>query len=83
MALVMLGGWDAAGAELTQAADSYGLAGYEVLACQRGWLAALRGDTAAAQALDLLLTIEKQARSDLGYPSSIYGISCDYVAGDG
>jgi hypothetical protein len=51
MALLMLGDWDAAGAELTRAADSYGLAGYEFLACQRGWLAALRGDTAAAQVL--------------------------------
>jgi hypothetical protein len=51
MALVMLGDWDAADAEFTQAADSDALAGYEVLACQRGWLAALRGDTAAAQAM--------------------------------
>jgi class 3 adenylate cyclase/tetratricopeptide (TPR) repeat protein len=48
--LVMLGDWDSADAELTQAADSDALAGYEFFACHRGWLAALRGDTAAAQA---------------------------------
>jgi len=51
MALVMLGDWDAADTELTQAADSDALAGYDFLTCQRGWLAALRGDTATAQAL--------------------------------
>ena len=50
-ALLMLGDWDAADAELTQAADSDALADYEVLACCRGWLAALRGDTAAAQVI--------------------------------
>jgi hypothetical protein len=49
-ALLMLGDWDVADAELTQAADSDALAGHGFLACQRGWLAALRGDTAAAQA---------------------------------
>jgi class 3 adenylate cyclase/tetratricopeptide (TPR) repeat protein len=49
-ALVTLGDWDAADAELTQAADSDALAGHEFLTCYRGWLAALRGDTAAAQA---------------------------------
>jgi hypothetical protein len=48
-ALLMLGDWDAADAELTQAADSNALADYEFLVCYRGWLAALRGDTAAAQ----------------------------------
>ena len=50
-ALLMLGDWDAAEAELTQAADSDALADYEYLACYRGWLAALRGDTAAAQTI--------------------------------
>ena len=50
MALLMLGDWDAADAELTQAADSDALADDEFLTCYRGWLAALRGDTAAAQA---------------------------------
>ena len=50
-ALLMLGDWDAADAELTQAADSDGLADFEFLACWRGWLAALHGDVAAAQAM--------------------------------
>jgi hypothetical protein len=49
-ALVMTGDWDTADAELAQAADGDGLAGIEILACSRGWLAALRGDTPAAQA---------------------------------
>ncbi|MGH3150749.1 MAG: ATP-binding protein, partial [Streptosporangiaceae bacterium] len=48
-ALVELGDWDAAEAELTQAADSDALADFEILICQQGWLAALRGDDAAAQ----------------------------------
>jgi class 3 adenylate cyclase/tetratricopeptide (TPR) repeat protein len=48
-ALLMLGDWDAAEAELTQAADSDGLAEREGLACYRGWLAALRGDAADAE----------------------------------
>jgi hypothetical protein len=47
----MLGDWDAAGAELTQAAESEAPAGDEFLACYRGLVAVLRGDTAAAQAL--------------------------------
>ena len=47
----MLGDWDAAEAELTQAADADGLADNEYLACYRGWLAALRGDAAAAETM--------------------------------
>ena len=50
-ALLMLGDWDAAEAELTQAADADGLADYDFLACYRGWLAALRGDTATAETM--------------------------------
>jgi predicted ATPase len=50
-ALLMLGDWDAVEAELTQAAEADGLAGNEHLACHRGWLAALRGDAAAAQTI--------------------------------
>jgi tetratricopeptide (TPR) repeat protein len=49
-ALLMTGDWDAAEAELAQAADTDGLAGLEFLACSRAWLAALRGDAPAAQA---------------------------------
>ena len=47
----MLGDWDAAEAELTQAADADVLADNEFLACYRGWLAALRGDIATAQTM--------------------------------
>ncbi len=46
--LVDLGDWDAAEAELIYAMDSDGLADIEYLACDRGWLAALRGDAATA-----------------------------------
>jgi len=49
-ALLMTGDWDAAGAELAQAADADGLADSEFLACYRAWVAALRGDAPAAQA---------------------------------
>jgi class 3 adenylate cyclase/predicted ATPase len=50
-ALIMLGHWDTAEAELVQAADSDALATYEFLTCERAWLAALRGDAHAAQAV--------------------------------
>ena len=49
-ALLMTGDWDAAGAELAQAADADGLADIEPLACSRAWVAALRGEVPAAQA---------------------------------
>ena len=50
-ALLMTGDWDAAEAELAQAADADGLADLEFLACYRAWVAALRGDAPAAQAI--------------------------------
>jgi tetratricopeptide (TPR) repeat protein len=50
-ALLMTGDWDGAEAELAQALDADGLADIEYLACCRAWLAALRGDTHAAQAI--------------------------------
>jgi len=46
--LLMLGDWDAAEAELAQAMDSDGLADDDFLVCDRGWLAALRGDADTA-----------------------------------
>jgi len=49
-ALVVLGDWDAAEGELTQAIGADGLAD-DVLACYRGRLAALRGDAATAETL--------------------------------
>jgi class 3 adenylate cyclase/tetratricopeptide (TPR) repeat protein len=48
-ALLMLGDWDAAEAEFAQAAESDALAGNELFACHRGWLAALRGDADTAR----------------------------------
>ena len=50
-ALLMLGDWEAAIAELDEAADADGLADVGYLACYRGWAAALRGDAPAAQAI--------------------------------
>jgi len=50
-ALLMRGDWDAAEQELTRAKDGDGLAGVDHLTCCRAWLAALRGDSAAAAAL--------------------------------
>ena len=50
-ALVMTGDWDTAEAELSRALDEDGLADIDYLACQRAWLAALRGDAPAAQAI--------------------------------
>jgi class 3 adenylate cyclase/tetratricopeptide (TPR) repeat protein len=50
-ALLMLGDWEAAIAELDEAAESDGLADVEYLACYRCWAAALRGDVPAAQAI--------------------------------
>jgi class 3 adenylate cyclase/predicted ATPase len=50
-ALLMTGDWEAADAELAQAADADGLASIEHLSCNRAWVAALRGDTPTAQAI--------------------------------
>jgi hypothetical protein len=49
-ALLMTGDWNTAEDELNHAIDADGLADIEYLSCYRAWLAALRGDTAAAQA---------------------------------
>ena len=49
--LIDLGEWDAAETELIQGLDADGLADIQYLACKRGWLAALRGDTVTAEAL--------------------------------
>jgi class 3 adenylate cyclase len=51
MALLLLGEWEAADGELAQAMDSGGLADEDYLSCQRGWLAALRGDPATADTM--------------------------------
>jgi class 3 adenylate cyclase/predicted ATPase len=48
-ALLMLGEWDAAEQELSQAMEADGLADVEYLTCHRGQLAALRGDAGTAR----------------------------------
>ena len=50
-ALLLLGDWDDAERELSQAVDSGELAGIDYLPCYLGWLAALRGDIAAAETM--------------------------------
>jgi class 3 adenylate cyclase/tetratricopeptide (TPR) repeat protein len=50
-ALLMLGDWDAAQAELTRARDAEGSGEIDHVACYRGWVAALRGDTSTAQTM--------------------------------
>jgi tetratricopeptide (TPR) repeat protein len=50
-ALLLLGDWDTAGRELTQAMDSGELADIEYLPCYLGWLAALRGDADTAETM--------------------------------
>jgi hypothetical protein len=47
----MLGDWDAAETELPEAAESDALADFEFFGCQQAWVAALRGDAEAAQAV--------------------------------
>jgi len=49
--LLLVGDWDAASAELTEAMDSDGLADHEELVCFQGWLAAVRGDAVTAEAM--------------------------------
>jgi class 3 adenylate cyclase/predicted ATPase len=49
--LLLLGDWDSAEQELTQAVDSGGLAGIDYLPCYLGWLAALRGDADTAETM--------------------------------
>jgi len=50
-ALLQLGDWDGAEAELAAAADSDALADIEEFTCDRAWLAALRGDAGTAETL--------------------------------
>jgi class 3 adenylate cyclase len=47
-ALLLLGDWDTAERELSQAVDSGELAGIDYLPCYLGWLASLRGDADTA-----------------------------------
>jgi class 3 adenylate cyclase/tetratricopeptide (TPR) repeat protein len=68
--LMMLGDWDAAEAELTQAADADGLAGNEIIVSHQAWLAAMRGDADRAQAMlaalpDMRASQEPQAQAQV------------------
>ena len=75
-ALLMTGDWDAADAELAQAADGDGLADIEGLACYRAWLSALRGDAPAAQQtlagiLDLRASEDAQDQANIGVAEAL------------
>jgi class 3 adenylate cyclase/tetratricopeptide (TPR) repeat protein len=70
-ALLQLGDWDTAEAELTRAAESDALADIDELTCERGWVAALRGDDATAGAMltalqDLRVSEDPQMQSMVG-----------------
>ncbi len=67
----MLGDWDAAEAELAQAADADGLADKEAIITCQAWLAALRGDADRAEALltavpDMRASEEPQSQALIG-----------------
>jgi hypothetical protein len=78
--LICLGDWDAAERELTQATESDGLADIEYLVCTGGWLAALRGDAAAAGTAlaglqDLRVTESPQDQSTLGLTAAYIAVA--------
>jgi tetratricopeptide (TPR) repeat protein len=56
-ALLQAGDWDDAEIEFSRAVDSDALADIEEVGCERGWLAALRGDAEAAAAIFTTLRI--------------------------
>jgi len=69
-ALMMLGDWDAAEAELTQAADADGLAGNEIIVSHQAELTAMRGDADRAQTMlatlpDMRASQEPQAQAQV------------------
>jgi len=68
--LLLLGEWDAAEQELTEAVDSGGLAGIDYLPCYLSWLAALRGDADTAETMlgglrDLLASEDPQDQAKI------------------
>ncbi len=62
--LLALGDWDAAEAELAQAADADGLADNEAIIVGQAWLAALRGDADLAETM-LSAAPDARARDEL------------------
>ena len=77
MALLMLGDWDAAESELSEAAAD-GQSGGEVLGCIRGWLAALRGDAALAPAI--LAALPELRASEDPYTNSMVALTEAFAA---
>jgi class 3 adenylate cyclase/predicted ATPase len=70
-ALTMLGDWEAAETELTQAAEADGLADHEIVVWSRAWLSALCGDADTAQAMlaaltDMRASEEPQNKAGIG-----------------
>ncbi len=70
-ALMMLGDWDAADRELTEMMDTERLVDDDYLFCQRGWLAALRGDATTAETMlgglrDLQASEDPQDKAIIG-----------------
>jgi tetratricopeptide (TPR) repeat protein len=78
-ALLMLGDWNTAEAELARPADSDALADNEVLVSERCLLAALRGETAAAETMLATLT-DLRASEDPQDKAVISGIEGFVVA---
>ncbi len=80
-ALLLLGDWDAAEHELTQAINSDGLADIDYLPCYRAWLAALRGDSAAAQTMlaglrDLRASEDSQDMANISVVEAFTALAC-------
>jgi hypothetical protein len=74
-ALIQIGDWPTAEAELTQAVDSDALADMEDVICDRGWLAVLRGDAGTAEAMRAALRSYRSSEDpqDQGWPASWTG----------
>ena len=80
-ALIQLGDWETAETQLTQALDNDGLADLEYLFCRQGWLAALRGDGAAAEEFlaglpDLRSSEAPQDHTTLGLAEAFTAAAC-------
>ena len=79
-ALLMVGDWDGAEAELSGAEDAGGLAGLNYVVSVHGMLYALRGDTAAAQASvaalgDMRASEDPQDRSYVSLPEAFTALA--------
>jgi class 3 adenylate cyclase len=77
-ALVQLGDWDTAEAELARAADSDALADIDALSCERAWLAALRGDDQTAETM--LAAVQDLRASEDPQDQAMVGIAEAFTA---